>query len=225
MKVYYGDDVRKFNCISNYQQLLTAISNSFGYHVLKCKFYYIDEENDQITVNDEDDFLEAVKCWAPRPAKLYLTKFAFKQGNTISVSSWLRDDYSWDFDNMSDISIIKELSEEIDEIPNQNKNKIYEYKNKHSKEIIRKEIKLNSDRSLVVLKNPNDVFIDKLSNGKEIVMKNIKSTNSGSYEEQIKNKEDSSFTIAGVEETLKIKNKGIPKNHLKINNLREPSPK
>lgn len=112
IKVEYEGDIRKFKDITSYDDLVNAISRSFGWRVLRCKFYYVDDDNDKITVTNDEDLQEAISYFKPRPPKLVLQKFLYKDKHTIGLSSQNENDTVFsDFDNISDISLIGEIEE------------------------------------------------------------------------------------------------------------------
>lgn len=79
---------------------------------MRCKFYYVDDDNDKITVSNDEDLQEAIFYFKPRPPKLVLQKFLFKDKHTIGLSSQNENDTVFsDFDNISDISLIGEIEE------------------------------------------------------------------------------------------------------------------
>jgi hypothetical protein len=117
---------------------------------------------------------------------------------------------------MSDISIINEISEEIDELPRKSK-KVNEQENMQNQDFNKKDIKYNSDDSSIMFYNSSDVTIEKTGD-KKLEMKNIKSAESDSYEEHtISDKEIISFTIAETNENDQIKVSTTSNNSPTIN--------
>jgi hypothetical protein len=117
VKVNYNGETYKFRNIVNYNDLLKAISTSFGYKILKCKFYYSDEEDDNILITNNEDFKDAVEYFSPKTPKLVLQKFVFKSDGKLNVSSWNdKDTLLSDFDGFSNISFSDEGDEKEDNV-------------------------------------------------------------------------------------------------------------
>lgn len=75
LKVQFQHEVRKFRNVDSYKTLVKSMSQSFELDILKCKFYYIDEDGDKITVKDDYDLEAAFESFESKIPKLILTQF------------------------------------------------------------------------------------------------------------------------------------------------------
>jgi len=115
VKVEHEGDIYKYRDISNFTDLLQCISSSFETKVLRCKFHYVDDEDDKIVVTNDEDLEEAISYFSPRPAKLHLQKFIFKSNGVINMSSSNeKNTLVSDFDDFSNLSFLSLESDQED---------------------------------------------------------------------------------------------------------------
>lgn len=75
VKIVFENEVRKYRNISSYNSLILAIARTMGYGVLNCRFVYRDDDNDEITVSNEEDLAEAFNFFNPKPPRLSLITY------------------------------------------------------------------------------------------------------------------------------------------------------
>jgi hypothetical protein len=84
VKIVFEDEVRKYRNIASYNSLILAIARTMGYGVLNCRFVYTDDDNDEITVSNEEDLTEAFNFFNPKPPRLSL--ITYNQENNLALS-------------------------------------------------------------------------------------------------------------------------------------------
>ena len=75
VKIIFQDEVRKYRNITSYNSLILAIARTMGYGVLNCRFIYVDDDKDEITVSNEEDLAEAFNFFNPKPPRLQLATY------------------------------------------------------------------------------------------------------------------------------------------------------
>lgn len=84
IKIDYEGDIRKYRNITDYSSLIISIAKTLGFGVINCRFTYVDDDNDRITVNNDDDLQEAITFFEPRIAKLALHTYNEEVDASIS---------------------------------------------------------------------------------------------------------------------------------------------
>lgn len=84
VKIVFEDEVRKYRNINSYKDLILAIARTLGYGVLNCRFVYTDDDNDEITVSNEEDLQEAFNFFDPKPPRLELITYNEKVDLSLS---------------------------------------------------------------------------------------------------------------------------------------------
>lgn len=75
VKIVINDEVRKYRDITSYNKLILALARTIGYQHLNCRFMYVDDDGDEITVSNEDDLGEAFNFFAPKVPRLNLVSY------------------------------------------------------------------------------------------------------------------------------------------------------
>ena len=84
VKIVFQNEVRKYRSITSYKSLIVSIARTMGYGVLNCRFVYVDDDQDEITVSNEEDLQEAFNFFSPKPPRLTLV--TYDQEADISLS-------------------------------------------------------------------------------------------------------------------------------------------
>lgn len=84
VKIVYKGETRKYHKINSYNDIIISIAKTLGLGVLNCRFVYIDDDNDEITVSNDDDLHEAFRFFKQRPPKLTLSLYS--EVDDISLS-------------------------------------------------------------------------------------------------------------------------------------------
>mmetsp|Transcript_42875 Transcript_42875/g.50280 ORF Transcript_42875/g.50280 Transcript_42875/m.50280 type:complete len:167 (-) Transcript_42875:882-1382(-) len=84
VKIVYKGETRKYHKINSYNDIIISIAKTLGLGVLNCRFVYIDDDNDEITVSNDDDLHEAFRFFKQRTPKLTLSLYS--EVDDISLS-------------------------------------------------------------------------------------------------------------------------------------------
>jgi hypothetical protein len=84
VKILFEDEVRKYRDIHTYTELILAIARTLGYGVLNCRFMYVDDDQDEITVSNDEDLQEAFNFFEPKPPRLNLITYDEKVDLSLS---------------------------------------------------------------------------------------------------------------------------------------------
>lgn len=84
IKIVLENEVRKYRNINSYKDLILSIARTLGYGVLNCRFVYTDDDNDEITVSNEEDLQEAFNFFSPKPPRLELVTYNEKVDVSLS---------------------------------------------------------------------------------------------------------------------------------------------
>lgn len=75
VKIVFENEVRKYRNVNSYKDLILSIARTLGYGVLNCRFVYMDDDKDEITVSNEEDLQEAFNFFSPKPPRLELVTY------------------------------------------------------------------------------------------------------------------------------------------------------
>lgn len=114
VKIVFEDEVRKYRDINSYNDLILAIARTLGYGVLNWRFVYVDDDEDEITVSNEDDLQEAFNFFGDKPPRLTLVTYDEKVD--ISLSNV----------RLCDSMLSREAEEELNEIAGSNNSSVIE---------------------------------------------------------------------------------------------------
>jgi hypothetical protein len=80
----FQNEIRKYREINSYKDLILSIARTMGYGVLNCRFVYVDDDGDEITVSNEEDLAEAYNFFGHRVPKLKLVPYDEKLDLSLS---------------------------------------------------------------------------------------------------------------------------------------------
>lgn len=98
LKIEYEGEIRKYRSIENYNGLIVAIAKTIGFGVMNCRFTYVDDDGDKITVTNNEDLMEAIKFFEPKIPKLTLVTYSEEIDASISQLKLDTGDSDDDFD-------------------------------------------------------------------------------------------------------------------------------
>lgn len=87
MKIVYLDEIRRISRPSTYAELVELTKQSFKNLPAHFKFFYIDSDEDIISITSEQDLMEALQCYPDIAIKIYVSESNEALKSTLYQSS------------------------------------------------------------------------------------------------------------------------------------------
>ena len=84
LKIMYEGEIRKYRNIKSYDNLIVSIAKTIGFKAMNCRFTYTDDDEDKITVSNDDDLQEAFSFFEPKIPKLELVPYTDQIDESVS---------------------------------------------------------------------------------------------------------------------------------------------
>ena len=73
VKLSYNSEIRKVGCVASYEDLVDTCSQIYTLSPTSLKFHYLDEDEDLITISQEDDIQEMFKFFGQKTPKILIS--------------------------------------------------------------------------------------------------------------------------------------------------------